>query len=826
MPFVAAFAAAYPILFSVLMAVGTTVIGAGLQMAFRQKPKNPILTGQDRTITVKQPVSPHKTIYGASRVGGTIFFLERVGTGNTADVWIGIVWASHECKAIDSIYADDEQIFVNNDGSVRGARAGQILIYNHLGAVDQTADTALSAAFPLKWTQAHRLRGRCYSIIELIDIGTNWENTIPNFSADIRGKLLIDSRTGESVYTDNAVQCIRSEIMDVNAGLGESASRIDTQNFNAESNVCDEELPLPSYSENWVFDGANISSTFTVSDLTLNRLLGGLSESAFAAVFATGDIVQVSNSGGGLPSPLAPSTDYYIRLSATLNLFFLYTTLADALADTNRIDITTNGTGTHTVHSRKVLLRTLGVETTFTASAGADTITAAAGLHGGPSFGKVIVVESTNTLPPPLAAGTKYLFTAILTGGLRPYPVIGGSDINITGAGTGTHTMRVIAEATGTFDGSAVDTAEDTIDHGGFYGPVFAGRPVIVRLNSGSMPAPLVDGETVYVVPTTDPNKIRLARTLADAEANIHIDLTSTGTGWFLESPPSAPEMLGLTTGMAVGLAVTGGSGNLPTGYSPEMYAIRRGRGLFQLAGSLADALAGNATVPTTVGTDPNLIYRVTQLRERRYTVNGVFDSDQDKREILKGMASAIGMGAVLEPLGTGKWRVKTGRYRPPLGTLGLGDVRRGGVPEIQTRIERRSVANTIKGVYSSPLNFDQPSDFPAISDPKYVAQDGGDVLVEDITLPFTNSKWMARRIAKSWLRRKRMQRSIRFPAKLAAGFRWEYGDSLAVTIPLPSYTNKTFSVEGWEFSTDSEEGAPLPKVDLILRETGPGIWN
>ncbi len=67
-------------------------------------------------------------------------------------------------------------------------------------------------------------------------------------------------------------------------------------------------------------------------------------------LFRTGDgPVQVSNSGGALPSPLLSSTDYWvIRLNNSK--FKLATTLAKALAG-NAIDLTTNGTGTNSIQS-------------------------------------------------------------------------------------------------------------------------------------------------------------------------------------------------------------------------------------------------------------------------------------------------------------------------------------------------------------------------------------------------------------------------------------------------------------------------------------------
>lgn len=63
--------------------------------------------------------------------------------------------------------------------------------------------------------------------------------------------------------------------------------------------------------------------------------------------FVTGLKVQVS-SDDTLPGGLSASTDYFI-IKGTDNTFSFSDTLAHALAGTNIIDITSSGTGTHTI---------------------------------------------------------------------------------------------------------------------------------------------------------------------------------------------------------------------------------------------------------------------------------------------------------------------------------------------------------------------------------------------------------------------------------------------------------------------------------------------
>lgn len=63
----------------------------------------------------------------------------------------------------------------------------------------------------------------------------------------------------------------------------------------------------------------------------------------------TGTRVRVSNSGGGLPGGLSAATDYWtIRQSASTST--LATSRANAIAGTPIVDITSTGSGTHTIY--------------------------------------------------------------------------------------------------------------------------------------------------------------------------------------------------------------------------------------------------------------------------------------------------------------------------------------------------------------------------------------------------------------------------------------------------------------------------------------------
>lgn len=109
-------------------------------------------------------------------------------------------------------------------------------------------------------------------------------------------------------------------------------------------------------------DGSNISMT-TYEDLydVLGSDYGLGSGTSFTADSSTdvlttvdhglsdGDVVELSNSGGALPSGLAASTKYYV-VSSTTNTFQLSLTLGGSA-----VDFTSNGTGTHSWHTEFLL---------------------------------------------------------------------------------------------------------------------------------------------------------------------------------------------------------------------------------------------------------------------------------------------------------------------------------------------------------------------------------------------------------------------------------------------------------------------------------------
>jgi len=120
---------------------------------------------------------------------------------------------------------------------------------------------------------------------------------------------------------------------------------------------------------------------------------------------------------------------------------------------------------------------------------------------------------------------------------------------------------------------------------------------------------------------------------------------------------------------------------------------------------------------------------------EKRYTMNGVVDTSKSPREVLNDLLTSCG-GSIY--YSAGKWHIKVGAYITPTDTLTNDDLR--GPISIQTRQSNRDQFNAVKGIFVSPANNWQPTDFPEFTSSTFESEDGGDRKYLDLTLPYTTS--------------------------------------------------------------------------------------
>jgi hypothetical protein len=259
----------------------TNLVLGGLSQALAKKPRTPALTQRDQTVSVRQPVAPHQVIYGRTRVGGTIVYIE--STDNNRFLHTVIALAGHEVDAIEKVYFNDEEINVSGGGFAFNDKAR---VQYKLGTDDQTAFADLVSESNGLWTSNHRLRGIACVYIRLEFDVNQFPNGVPNFSFLIRGKKVFDPRSNITAWSVNPALCLNDYLTNEKYGLGAVyADEIDSNELIAAANICDEQINLDAGGTENRYECHGVFDTSQRPEDIIN---GMLSSMAGKAVWASG----------------------------------------------------------------------------------------------------------------------------------------------------------------------------------------------------------------------------------------------------------------------------------------------------------------------------------------------------------------------------------------------------------------------------------------------------------------------------------------------------------------------------------------------------------
>ena len=261
--------------------------------------------------------------------------------------------------------------------------------------------------------------------------------------------------------------------------------------------------------------------TFAAADVNTSTNLIGK-----AHTLPTGQAVIFSAGGGTAPAPLVEGTTYFVRAASSTTIS-LHPTVADAIANTNIIDITTAGTGS----AFTLNASTINLSITFAASdinTGTEVITKA---HNFVTGTQVIFNNGGGTSPTGLTNNDSYFVRRLTDTTLTLHPTEADASANtnvidITAAGTGL-AFRLYADQTD-FSAVNVDTTTNRITRTHNF---VTGDTVKFSANGGVAPSPLVDGYYYFVRRISD-TQITLHGSAADATSNTSpADFSTTGTG-------------------------------------------------------------------------------------------------------------------------------------------------------------------------------------------------------------------------------------------------------------------------------------------------------
>lgn len=206
-----------------------------------------------------------------------------------------------------------------------------------------------------------------------------------------------------------------------------------------------------------------------------------------------------------------------------------------------------------------------------------------------------------------------------------------------------------------------------------------------------------------------------------------------------------------------------------------------------------------------------------TVSSEARYTINGVFDTDQSADEVLSEMSAAIGGGDIV--FQGGKWYIYPAKFRTPTKTYTEADLR--SAIQVNTSVSRSELFNSVRGQFIDAANAYAQTDYPPVKNSTWITDDGQAVF-EDLNLTLVISHKTAQRIAKIELERVRQGITINFQMHLG-GLELQVADVIQITNTMLGWSAKQFEVR--DLSLDfNEQGVPV--VSVSAKETAARIFD
>lgn len=198
-----------------------------------------------------------------------------------------------------------------------------------------------------------------------------------------------------------------------------------------------------------------------------------------------------------------------------------------------------------------------------------------------------------------------------------------------------------------------------------------------------------------------------------------------------------------------------------------------------------------------------------------RYTIDASISSDDRPIDTL-GKLLAAGAGSMVYT--QGKYVVRCGMAAPVSShAITAGDLR--GAVKVQPRPSRANLCNGAKAIYVNPADRYQQAETSPFSVPEYIAEDGGESIIVDLTFDYTTNPYIARHLAIVHVKRSRQGIVVEAPLKLC-GFRYYVGQIVPITIPQLGWTEKAFRVSNWKLATDGRG------VDLVLQEYADNVFD
>lgn len=194
-------------------------------------------------VSSRNPAADARVVYGKTRVGGTIVYMESTGAKNET-MHMAMVLAGHEINAVSRVYVNDEPFTLTSSGSIYTIDyKGSTSAINFDYAVGTPAQAPMEL-FSGTTAAAYQFKGLATLGAKLVFDQDKFPQGLPNITAEIEGSKVYDPRTSTTVYSNNSALCIRDYLTNTVYGLGAIGAEVDDDSFTAAADICDENVTL------------------------------------------------------------------------------------------------------------------------------------------------------------------------------------------------------------------------------------------------------------------------------------------------------------------------------------------------------------------------------------------------------------------------------------------------------------------------------------------------------------------------------------------------------------------------------------------------------
>ncbi len=465
----------------------------GMLLGGAAKPKSENLgnTATDRKLTLRSNIESRKLVYGRVMVSGPLAL--KTTTGSTKQFLHLVVPVAARKVAKISELTFDSTLATATRVSAKNR------VKTHLGSVRQEADADLVAEVP-GWSTAHRGRGVAYIYARLEYDSNAWPNGVKNVKGVVQGLALYDPRLPLIA------------IASTDAGSPALLHTVDPHGL-----AVDDEVFLIGHdhlAKHYVVDSVPSTTSLTLCD----------------AVSGAPVALSSSSTGGSISRMRWSNNAALAVLDYILWVDGLNANLAEINADywiaaANACDEQVQ----------------LGAESACTASAATDVITLAQAVPW--QTGLAVRMSTTGALPGGVDGAKSYAWVRLspTTGKLAATKedALYGLGIDITGAGSGVHTLSCALSCTLSATAGSVTLADDVprdddnsndADQDEISPQFGWDTGDGVRLVSGTPPAGLSLGTTYYWIALSNSSG-QLAASHEDAIAGNALDISAAGSG-------------------------------------------------------------------------------------------------------------------------------------------------------------------------------------------------------------------------------------------------------------------------------------------------------